>query len=173
MCLLLFIFTVNLGMWPLKWLSWKIELCSEGFNTYLWGFQEDRWENVHYESKPRHVTLTFIISENQALFWGFQCTFMGFPRSIGGKIKPKMSSNLADEPSLANVLSPIWNCHVQQITDWLTNVCSESPFETVRWWIPPHPKLKLPVTADNWLADECMYWEPMQHSQMIHIGTDI
>ena len=27
-----------------------------GFNTHLWGFQEDRWENIHFESKPRYVT---------------------------------------------------------------------------------------------------------------------
>ena len=27
-----------------------------GFNTHLWGFQGDRWENIHFESKPRHVT---------------------------------------------------------------------------------------------------------------------
>ena len=26
------------------------------FNTHLWGFHEDRWENIHFESKPRHVT---------------------------------------------------------------------------------------------------------------------
>ena len=35
---------------------WKNEPCSEGFNTHLWGFSGDRWENVHFESKPRHVT---------------------------------------------------------------------------------------------------------------------
>ena len=29
---------------------------SEGFNTHLWGFWEDRWENIHFESKPKHVT---------------------------------------------------------------------------------------------------------------------
>ena len=36
--------------------SWKNEHCSEGFNTHLWGFSGDRWENMHFESKPRHVT---------------------------------------------------------------------------------------------------------------------
>ena len=41
----MFIFWVNLGMWPLK----------------------------------------SIVSENWALFWGFQHTFMGFPRKIDGK----------------------------------------------------------------------------------------
>ena len=84
-------------------------------------FQEDRWENIHFESKPRHVTpqidhvrkmspvlrvsthiygvskdidgkmfifrvnlgmlpLKSIVSENGALFCGFQHTFMVFPR---------------------------------------------------------------------------------------------
>ena len=42
-----------------------------------------------------------------------------------------MSSNLADEPSLANVLPP-FETHLQQITDWLINVSSESPFKTIR-----------------------------------------
>ena len=45
------------------------------------------------------------------------------------RVKPKMSSNLADRPSLADV-PLIWNCHLQQITDWVINVCSESPFES-------------------------------------------
>ena len=44
--------------WPKEYRDkWKKnEPCSEGFNTHLWGFQGDRWENVHFESKPRHVT---------------------------------------------------------------------------------------------------------------------
>ena len=28
----------------------------EGFNTHLWGFQGQRWENVYFSTKPRHVT---------------------------------------------------------------------------------------------------------------------
>ena len=51
-----FIFRVNLGIWPLNWLSQKNEPCSEGFNTYLWCFQGHRWENVQFSTKPRHVT---------------------------------------------------------------------------------------------------------------------
>ena len=35
---------------------WKNEHCSEGFNTHLWGFSGDRWGNIHFQSKPRHVT---------------------------------------------------------------------------------------------------------------------
>ena len=34
----------------------KNEPCSEGFNRHLWGFQGDRWENIHLAIKPRHVT---------------------------------------------------------------------------------------------------------------------
>ena len=46
-----FIFRVNLGMCdcdPSNQSSQKIEPCSEGFNTHLWGFQGDRWENIHF-----------------------------------------------------------------------------------------------------------------------------
>ena len=92
-------------------------------STHIYGnFSRDRWENVHFESKPRHVTpqinhglekqasvlrvstyiygvskeidgktfifrvnlgmwpLKSIISEKRALFWGFQQTFIVFPR---------------------------------------------------------------------------------------------
>ena len=81
----MFIFLGNLVMWPLKsiisekralfwgfqltymgflrryigkcsnWWSWKNEPCSESSKTHLWGFQEDRWENINFSSKPRHV----------------------------------------------------------------------------------------------------------------------
>ena len=32
------------------------EHSSEGFNIHLWCFQGHRWENVHFSTKPRHVT---------------------------------------------------------------------------------------------------------------------
>ena len=45
----MFIFRVNLGMWPLKLIVLKKnEPSSEGFNTHLWGFPGDRWENIHF-----------------------------------------------------------------------------------------------------------------------------
>ena len=43
-------------MWPLKSIVSEKRACSEGFNTHLWGFHGDRWENVPFERKPRHVT---------------------------------------------------------------------------------------------------------------------
>ena len=52
----MFIFRVNLGMLPLKLIISENEPCSEGFNTHLWGFWGDKWEDIHFESKPRHVT---------------------------------------------------------------------------------------------------------------------
>ena len=117
----MFIFWVNLGMWPLKSIISEKWACSEGFNTHLWGFQEDRWKMFIFLSKPRHVTPQINCLEksspvlrvsthinggfkeidwktcsflskprhvtpqinhlrNWALFWGFQHTFMGFPR---------------------------------------------------------------------------------------------
>ena len=42
-------------MWPLNSIDFEKEPCSEGFNTHVHGFQGDRWENVHFSSKPRHV----------------------------------------------------------------------------------------------------------------------
>ena len=50
------IFQVNLGMWPSNRSSHKNKLCSDGFNTHFWQFSLDRWENIHFLSKPRHVT---------------------------------------------------------------------------------------------------------------------
>ena len=44
----MFIFRVNLGMWPSNWSPQKNDPCSEGFNTHLFGFQRYRWENVHF-----------------------------------------------------------------------------------------------------------------------------
>ena len=51
-----FIFWVNLGMWPLKSIVSEKWSLLWGFSTHLWGFWGDRWENIHFESKPRHVT---------------------------------------------------------------------------------------------------------------------
>ena len=34
----------------------KMKPWSEDFNTHLLDFQGDRWENIHFLSKPRHVT---------------------------------------------------------------------------------------------------------------------
>ena len=52
----MFIFQVNLGMRPLKSIISKNKPSSDVFNTHFWGFSGDRWEIIHFSSKPRHVT---------------------------------------------------------------------------------------------------------------------
>ena len=52
----MFLFRVNLGIWPWNQLSWKNEPCSKSSNTHLCSFQVDRWKNIHFSTKPRHVT---------------------------------------------------------------------------------------------------------------------
>ena len=73
-----FILRVNLGMWSLKLMvSAKWDLFWVFQHTFM-GFQGDRWENIHFKSKPRHVILKLMVSAKWALFWVFQHTFMGF-----------------------------------------------------------------------------------------------
>ena len=113
-------------MWPLKLIILEKQALFWGFQHTFMGFQGDRWEIIHFESKPGHVTpqtdhqkktspvlrvsthmygvtkeidgktfmfrvnlgmwpLQSIVSENQALFWAFQHTFMGFPSRQMGK----------------------------------------------------------------------------------------
>ena len=49
--------------------------------------------------------------------------------------------------------SPIWNCLLQQITDWLINVCSESPFKPSDDG-PPNWNCQLQQITD-WLMNVC------------------
>ena len=51
-----FIFQLNLDMYPSNESSWKNEACSESSNTHLCSFQVDRRENIHFSTKPRHVS---------------------------------------------------------------------------------------------------------------------
>ena len=52
----MFIFRVNLGMWPLKSIVLEKRALFWGFQYTFMGFWEGRWENIHFSSKPRHVT---------------------------------------------------------------------------------------------------------------------
>ena len=54
----MFVFRVNLGMWPLKLICLgKLKSCSEGFTTHIYGIPRGvTWQNIHFQSKPRHVT---------------------------------------------------------------------------------------------------------------------
>ena len=52
----MFIFRVNIGMWTLKSIVSEKQALFWGFQHTFMVFWGDKWENVHFESKPRHVT---------------------------------------------------------------------------------------------------------------------
>ena len=57
-----------------------------GFNTHLWGFQGDRWENVHVESKPRHVTPQIDRLRKSSPVLRVSAHLYGVSKQIDGKI---------------------------------------------------------------------------------------
>ena len=80
------------------------------------------------------------------------------------RVKPEMSSNLADEPSLADIPPPDWDCHLQMFTDWVINVCSESPFESQKWvqiwqmnllWLMSPPFTSHLQQITDWVINVC------------------
>ena len=53
----MFILRLNLGIWHLKSIILEKRALFWGFqHTFMGCFSGDRWENVHFEIKPRHVT---------------------------------------------------------------------------------------------------------------------
>ena len=59
---------------------------SEGFNTYLWGFSGDRWENVHFLSNPRHVTPQIDYLGEMSPVLRVSTHIYGVSKEIDGKI---------------------------------------------------------------------------------------
>ena len=67
-------------MWPLKSIILENKPCFEGFNTHVWGFQGDRWENIQFLSKPRLMIPQMdhfgkkepCSGDFNTVFWGFQ-----------------------------------------------------------------------------------------------------
>ena len=80
-----FIFQVTLDMWPSNWSSQKNKPCSESFNTHLWGFSGNRWENIHFSVNPRHVipqidfnTYLWDLRKTSPVLRGFNTHLWGF-----------------------------------------------------------------------------------------------
>ena len=113
-----FIFSINLGMWPLKSIISEKEPCSEGFNTHLWCFQGHRWENMNFSTKPRHVTpqidclgetntvlrvSTHIYGVSKEID-GKTFIFRSKPRHVTPQIDPlgKMNQNMHSQPPVAS-----------------------------------------------------------------------
>ena len=66
-------------MQPLKLNTLEKWACSKGFNTHLWGFYGDRWENIHFESKHRQVTPQIDqLVKNEPCSEGFNTYLIGF-----------------------------------------------------------------------------------------------
>ena len=76
----MFIFQVNLGMWPLKLIVSEHEPCSEGLTHIYEDSKEIDGKMFIFKVNLGMWPLKSIISENQALLSGFQHTFMGFLR---------------------------------------------------------------------------------------------
>ena len=64
----------------------KNEHCSEGFNTHLWSFSGDRWENFHFYSKPRHVTPQIDCLRKTSPVLRVSTHIYGVSKDIGGKM---------------------------------------------------------------------------------------
>ena len=76
----MFIFKVNLGMWPLESIASKKRALLSGFQ-HIYGVSEEIDGKMFiFRVNLGMWPLKSIISEKQALFWGFQHTFMGFLR---------------------------------------------------------------------------------------------
>ena len=76
-----FIFRVNLGMWPLKSIVSEKQALFLRVLTHIYGVsQEIDVKTFIFSVNLDMWPLKLIISEKQTLFWGFQHTFMGFLR---------------------------------------------------------------------------------------------
>ena len=82
----MFIFRVNLGMLPLKSIVSENEPCFEGFNTHIWCFQGHRQENIHFSSKPRHVTPQIDRLGKTSPVLRVSTHIYGTSKEIGGKV---------------------------------------------------------------------------------------
>ena len=81
-----FIFRVNLGMWPLKSIVSEKWTLFWGFNTHVWVFSGDRWENIHFLSKPRHVTPQIDHLGKTSTVLRVSTHIYGVPQEIDGKM---------------------------------------------------------------------------------------
>ena len=81
-----FIFRVNLGMWPLKLIILEKQALFSGLQTHLWGFQQDRWEDMHVESKPRHVTPQIDCLRKSSPILSVSAHIYGVSKKIDGKM---------------------------------------------------------------------------------------
>ena len=77
----MFIFRVNLGMWPLKLIVLEKQALFLRVSTHIYGISKKIDGKMFIFRVNLGIwPLKSIVSEKWALFWGFEHTFMGFPR---------------------------------------------------------------------------------------------
>ena len=76
----MFIFGVNLGMWPLKSIVLEKQALFWGFQQRFIGFLRRDGEKVHFRVNLSMWPLKSIVLEKRALLWGSEHTFMCFLR---------------------------------------------------------------------------------------------
>ena len=80
-----FMFQVNLGMWPLKLIVLENQALFWGFQHTYSCFQGDRWENVHFSSKARHVTPQIDLAGKMSPVLRVSTHIYGISKEMGGK----------------------------------------------------------------------------------------
>ena len=115
----MFIFQLNQCMSPLKLFDLvKMSTVLRVSITHIWGFSGERWENVHFLSKPRHVTpqihhlrKTSICSEafNTHLwcFWGQRWENIYFPTKPMS-CEPSNRSSRKNKPCSEDFNTHLW-----------------------------------------------------------------
>ena len=81
----MFIFWGILVMWPSNRSSCKKRALFWGFQHTFMGFSGDRWENVHFESKPRHVIPQINCLGKMSPVLRVSTHIYGVSKDIGGK----------------------------------------------------------------------------------------
>ena len=85
---IMFIFSVNLGMSPLKWIILEKQALILRVSTHIYSVSKDIGGKMFiFSTKPRHVTPQIESSwKKRTLSWWFQHAFIVFPRDICEKM---------------------------------------------------------------------------------------
>ena len=82
----MFIFRVNIGMWPLKLIILAKQAMCWGFQHTLMGFLRRYMGNIHFSSKPRHVTPQIDCLRKTSSVLKVSTHIYGVSKEIDGKI---------------------------------------------------------------------------------------
>ena len=163
-----FIFRVNLGMWPLKLIVSEKTIPVLRVWTHVYGVPKD------IDGKPFILSvnlgmwpLKLNVSEKQSLFWGFQHTFMGFPRSemenVCFQSKPR---HVTPQINILRKLRPVlrFSTHIYGVSKEWDGKCF---FQSKPRHVTPHvtpqidQKNKQSIILENWV----LFWW-FQHTFM-------